>query len=430
MSRNNAQDVPVDETARNKLAALGLSYRAVAEDELADYLRAKHRGFLGPEPTAEEIDSESALLRSRRVVGIYDETAPQPFPIATVMSWETPLTTPAGHIPMWAITGVSVAASHRRRGIARIMLEGELHAAKSAGFAVAGLTVTEATIYGRYGFMPAAPIQRYSVDTRRAAWGPYEPAARVVFVDRAQLARDLAELHESTREDRIGDIGAWDRRWQQIAGLTPESEKPREIRGVRALDPEGRLVGAMAFTIGEGADHASRAFQIGHLVTATPDARAALWRFALSYDLVGAVSAELQPLDEMLPLLVRDRRAITQTVRDHGWLRILDVPEALARRPLAGPVGVRVRVTDPQGIADGAWTLLQLGGEGLQTAPIDDGERVHVEMDIGALSAAYLGAVRLEEFAAVGRVRGDHAKIRELSNALRTDRSPHLSIWY
>ncbi|GGO66620.1 hypothetical protein GCM10010910_26490 [Microbacterium nanhaiense] len=51
MSRNNAQNVPVDETARNKLAALGLSYRAVAEDELADYLRAKHRGFLGPEPT-------------------------------------------------------------------------------------------------------------------------------------------------------------------------------------------------------------------------------------------------------------------------------------------------------------------------------------------------------------------------------------------
>jgi predicted acetyltransferase len=89
-----------------------------------------------------------------------------------------------------------------------------------------------------------------------------------------------------------------------------------------------------------------------------------------------------------------------------------------------------VRVTDPLGLAGGEWTLLQLGGEGLQTVPLSDGERVQVTMDIGALSAAYLGAVRLEELADVGRVRGDRAKIRELSDALRTDRSPHLSIWY
>ncbi|MFP3422479.1 hypothetical protein R0K19_24215, partial [Bacillus sp. SIMBA_161] len=88
--------------------------------------------------------------------------------------------------------------------IARNMLEGELRAAKRAGFAIAGLTVTEATIYGRYGFMPAAPIQRYSIDSRRAGWGAYEPAARILFVDREQLAQDLAELHESTRGDRLG----------------------------------------------------------------------------------------------------------------------------------------------------------------------------------------------------------------------------------
>lgn len=430
MSQNNARNVPLDQPAHEKLAAQGLDYRLVREDELGDYLRGKQRGFLGPEPTDESIDNERAALGNRRLVGVYDESAVQPLPVATVMSWETPLTIPAGQIPMWAITGVTVAATHRRRGIARNMLEGELRAAKSAGFALAGLTVTEATIYGRYGFMPAAPVQGYSVDVRRAGWGSYEPTARVLFVDRAQLAQDLAELHESTRGARIGDIAGWDRRWHQIAGLVPDAEKPGQIRGVRAVDAEGRLVGAMAFTIADGADHASHVFRIGHLVTATPDARAALWRFALSYDLVGTVTAELQPLDEALPWLVNDRRAITQTVRDHGWIRILDVPEALARRPLAGPVGARVRVTDPLGLAAGEWTLLHVGGNGLQVAPMGEGERVDVTMDIGALSAAYLGAVRLEELAAVGRVRGDLAKIGELSDALRTDRSPHLSIWY
>ena len=61
---------------------------------------------------------------------------------------------------MWAISMVTVAATHRRRGIARGLLEGELRAAASAGVPMAGLTVTEATIYGRYGFGPAVPVSR------------------------------------------------------------------------------------------------------------------------------------------------------------------------------------------------------------------------------------------------------------------------------
>lgn len=430
MSQNNAQNVPVDVTARENLAAQGLVYRAIREDDIADFLRAKQRGFLGSEPTDAAIDDDRDLLDRCRAVGVYDETAAQPFPVATARSWETPLTIPGGQMPMWAITSVTVAATHRRRGIARNMLEGELRAAQGAGYALAGLTVTEATIYGRYGFQPAASVQRYSIDTRRAGWGSPDPAARILFVDREQLARDLADLHERTRDGRIGDTAVWEGHWRDVAGVSPDAEKPREIRGVRAIDADGTLVGAMAFTIGDGPDHSAHVLRVLHLVTATADARAALWRFALSYDLVGTVTAELQPLDDPLPWLVADRRAITQTVRDHAWLRILDVPCALARRSLAGPVGVRLEVTDPLGLAGGAWTLLQLGGQGLQVAPLRDGESPQVTMDVGALAAAYLGGVRLEELVAAGRASGDAAKIRELSDALRTDRAPHLSFWY
>lgn len=430
MSQNNAQNVPIDVTARENLAAQGLTYRAVRAEDLADYLRAKKRGFLGSEPTDEAIDAERDLLDRCRAVAVYDETAAQPYPVATARSWETSMTIPGGQTPMWAITSVTVAATHRRRGIARNMLEGELRAAQGAGYALAGLTVTEATIYGRYGFGPATSVQSYSIDTRRAGWGPTDPAARILFVDREQLARDLADLHEGTRADRIGDTDVWEGHWRDAAGLEPDAEKPRDIRGVRAVDADGTLVGAMAFSIGDGPDHSSHVLRVIHMVAATADARAALWRFALSYDLVGTVTAELQPLDEPLPWLVADRRAITRMVRDHGWIRILDVPGALARRPLAGPVGVRLEVTDPLGLAGGAWTLLQLGGQGLQVAPLSDGESAQVTIDIGALSAAYLGDVRLEELAAAGRVTGESAKIRELSEALRTDRAAHLSFWY
>ncbi|MFP3813618.1 GNAT family N-acetyltransferase, partial [Bacillus sp. SIMBA_005] len=80
------------------------------------------------------------------------------FPVATTNAWVTPLTIPGGgELDMWAISMVTVAATHRRRGIARSLLEGELRAAVSAGVPMAGLTVSEATIYGRYGFGSAIP---------------------------------------------------------------------------------------------------------------------------------------------------------------------------------------------------------------------------------------------------------------------------------
>ncbi|MGU7753863.1 GNAT family N-acetyltransferase, partial [Klebsiella pneumoniae] len=77
--------------------------------------------------------------------------------MATVDSWVSELTVSPGRtIPLWSISAVTVAPTHRRRGIATAMLTGELRAAAAAGYALAGLTVTEATIYGRWGFSPAA----------------------------------------------------------------------------------------------------------------------------------------------------------------------------------------------------------------------------------------------------------------------------------
>lgn len=425
----HASSVPADSTSRDRLAARGLDYRVIEGDALADHLRAEHRGFLDDEPTDETIADELLLMQpGRRVIGVYDPEAAQPFPVATECSWGAPLTVPGGEVPMWAISGVTVAATHRRRGIARGMLEGELRAAADAGFAIAGLTVTEATIYGRYGFAPAAPAARIRIDTHRAGWGGYEPAARVFFVEREHLAADLDALHERTRLDRVGDTAAWPRHWRSVAGLVPEADKPRRIRGVRAVDASGELVGSMAFEILTSDERAT--LRVGHLVAATADARAALWRFVIAYDLVDTVEARLQPADDPLPWQVRDRRAVERKVRDHEWLRILDVPAALKSRSLSGAFGVRIEVTDPLGIANGAFTVAQFGAEGVQVESLPDGERPEITLDVGALSAAYLGGVPLETLEAAGRVTGSADKIRAFSDALRTTRAPHLSFVY
>ncbi|GAB3574396.1 hypothetical protein GCM10027445_35170 [Amycolatopsis endophytica] len=67
-------------------------------------------------------------------------------------------------------------------------------------------------------------------------------------------------------------------------------------------------------------------------------ALAGLWRFLLRIDLVAEVRAPGRPLDDPLPLLLTDPRACAVTgLTDHTWLRLVDVPAALAARAY-GPV--------------------------------------------------------------------------------------------
>ena len=205
MSSIDARQVRVDTASSERLAESGMSYRAVPldGDDFPDYYRAVVRGFLGAEPGEKEIEAgrEKKSQRTERLIGVYDATASDGFPVGTVGSWATPLTVPGGEIDMWAISDVTVAGTHRRRGIARAMLEGELRAASDAGIAVAGLTVSEGTIYGRYGFGPAVPAATVSVDTIRAGWGSLVPQAAVSYAPRAEIASAFAEAAGRTRRD-------------------------------------------------------------------------------------------------------------------------------------------------------------------------------------------------------------------------------------
>ncbi|MGF1948938.1 GNAT family N-acetyltransferase, partial [Enterococcus gallinarum] len=77
-------------------------------------------GFLGEEPTKEQVENSREGLRGRRLIGVYDRAGDQPdAPVATVDWWVSELTVSPGRtIPLWSISAVTVAPTHRRRGIA------------------------------------------------------------------------------------------------------------------------------------------------------------------------------------------------------------------------------------------------------------------------------------------------------------------------
>lgn len=433
MTAPDAREIPVDPDSAERLRAIGLDYRLIdAEDEAsADvFLRAEARGFLDPEPTDDALEFDRAAIAMRRNVGVFEEDAARgAWPVATVNSWVTPLTVPGGEIPMWAVSAVTVAGTHRRRGIARALMEGELRAAVAAGVPIAGLTASEATLYSRYGFSVAVPVSRMRVNTRRAGWGVSTPTGRIEYIERPRLASDLGAMHERARLRRPGQIAGWPTRWERMAGLAPNDSKGASVRGVRYVDEAGEMRGVMAYTLAEASPGFRFELSVRQLSAETPDALRALWRFALQHDLVDVVSAELRPVDDPLPLLVADQRGIEQTVHDHGWLRILDVPAVLSARTYAGDVDVVISVTDPLDLAAGTWRLTAAAGERGALEEIPDAAP-DIALGISELSAAYLGGVGLTLLADAGRVGGDETRIAALSRALRADRAPFLSIWY
>jgi GNAT superfamily N-acetyltransferase len=211
-------DAPLNAEISGRLAGHGLTARRVDDTARAETDRwqdAVARGFLNGEPTDTQHDVFAQVGAYRRKLGVYDAAGAQPdLPVATFASWIGELTLPGAIVPACAISAVTVAPTHRRRGILRTLMSGELRTAAELGVPIAALTVSESTIYGRFGFASAAQAAHWEIDTRHVRWaGPAR--GRFDFVTREQGRAAAEALHERMRADSAGELrmpgGHWDR---------------------------------------------------------------------------------------------------------------------------------------------------------------------------------------------------------------------------
>lgn len=428
---NDYLDLPIDPTSRERLAADGLRLELLDTSDpqaYAAWFRAEARGFHDGAPTDELIEQRRGYVADRRRSGVWDDTTAAPAePVATTEVWPADLTVPGRRfVPSWAISAVTVAPTHRRRGVARALLEAELRTAQAYGAPIATLTVSESTIYGRFGFAPAALARDLTIDTRRAKWTGPQPDGRVHFVSGRQLLEDGLALVERVRLATPGQIAYDGILWERQLGLMIGDEDAKKQRFVRYDDAAGQMQGFASYKLTENPDDFTQhRLDLLHLVTATDDAYAALWRFVLEMDLVSEVRAHLRPVDEPVRWMVSDFRAVRVAELDHLWIRILDVPAALEARTYATPGRLVLGVTDPFGACDGTWAL-EVDPSGNPTVtPTDD--PVDVAMTAEELAAIYLGGVSPLMLAAAGRLDG---KAAELEAMFRSPIAPFLSIWF
>jgi len=323
-------------------------------------------------------------------------------PIGIASSYDTEIAVPGGGVlALGAVDGVGVRADRTRRGVLTAMMAAQLEDFAAREIPLAALHASEPTIYGRFGYGSAT--------LGKTVWLP-RPAARLH--DRVAVSGDVRLL---TPEEAVREIPALYRRiGLHRPGMIGRPERWWPISHNRQVSPDGgHLVAVHSGPDGDDGfvvyatitrrsfdspDHGA-ALDVHDLHAAGPAARAALWRYLLSVDLVSEVRARHRPVDEPLALMLTDHRhAATAAVEDDLWLRPVDVAAALAARTYRAAAPVVLAVTD---------RLLPANTGHYEVGP--DGARrtdaaADLALDVDTLGMLYLGHWPATTLAEAGRL--------------------------
>jgi predicted acetyltransferase len=402
--------------------------RHPAVDEAADFLRSVNTAYLEPESK----DAGRARFWLDHIKPDLDRTwgaFDRGRAVGSLRSLAFQLTVPGGRtVPADGISMVSVAATHRRRGLLTGMIGTALAAAVERGDVASILMASEWRIYGRYGYGAATEAADWKIDKIRA--GAQSPLGELEYVTAAELRTLAPPVFDRMRLQRAGGLDRPEVRWDRDFGLVhmEGGEPDWDGRAVVHRDPAGEVDGYLRWhaTWSEGLDNT---LTVDELVAATDSAYGDLWRFALSIDLITHVAARSRPVDEPLPWLVADARFVQQTDRyDKLWVRVLDVPALLTGRDYLSEGRTVLEIVDKAGYAAGRFAL-EAGPDGSSCRPTT--ESAHLTLPVTALGSAYLGGHRLGTLAAAGLL-DEHrpGAVRTADRLLGTDRAPWATLHF
>lgn len=366
-----------------------------------DELRPAHELFLaallrGP-VSDEQWERSGALYAPQRAFGVHEGGAL----IGTAMSFPVEVAVPGGAaVPTAAVTRVGVRADRTRRGVLSALMRHQLAEAAAAGDVLASLRATEGRIYGRFGYGVATRVR--SVAVKRTGGSGWRSGAPVGGAVRMLAAGDavstLAALHERIGLARPGGMSRT-RPWWEVGVGGPLAERTLVVAAVHA-GPDGDD-GYLVATVDDSGGWHERALVLRDLHATSVEAVAGLWRFALDVDLAAAVQGR-RPLDEPLELLLADPRDCAVTgVEDETWLRVVDVPAALAARRFAPAEPFLLAVHDAVlGSNSGVYRVADGGVE--RAGELGGAVTPELECDAAGLAMAYLGDRAPSELVATG----------------------------
>ncbi|MDI9884239.1 GNAT family N-acetyltransferase [Streptomyces sp. HNM0645] len=350
--------------------------------------------------------------------------------VGTAGAFSFRVSVPGGSfVPAAGVTMVSVAATHRRRGVLTSMMRRQLDDVRALGEPLALLTASEPEIYGRFGYGIATHQLNLDIDTVRAriTAPPGTDDVRLRFAPAAESAEACEALYLSTLGSRPGML-ARTPGWERLPLLDP----PAQREGASAMqcvlaERDGEVVGYVRFHNKPDWDASgpNGSILLRDIDALDPAAYAALWRFLFGIDLTTRIRARNRPVDDPLLHLVSDVRRCGVRVRDSLHARLVDVGAALEARTYRTPVDVVLEVEDafcPWN--EGRW---RLSGDAKGASCERTAGPADLSLDVRELGAAYLGGVTLSSLAGAGRVRELRGgALAEASTAFTSDVAPWL----
>ncbi|MET8854231.1 GNAT family N-acetyltransferase [Amycolatopsis sp. NPDC004625] len=335
-------------------------------------------------------------------------------PIGIVSSFDTEIAVPGGRVVRAAaVEGVGVRADRTRRGVLSAMMAAQLADFAARGVPLAVLHASEPTIYGRFGYGSAALGKTVRVTRPAARFHERVPAVgEVRLLTPAEAVKEIPALYRRIGLHRPGMI-ARPQRWWPISHdrqVGPDGDHLVAVHSGPDGDDGFVVYATISRRSSESPDRGA-VLDVHDLHGADPAARAALWRFLLSVDLVSAVHARHRPVDEPLAVQLTDHRhAGTLAVEDDLWLRPVDVAAALAARTYRAAGPVVVAVTDRVRPANTGHYEVGPDGARRTDAAAD------LALDVDTLGMLYLGQWSATALAETGRV-----EVRDAAAVARAD---------
>jgi GNAT superfamily N-acetyltransferase len=334
--------------------------------------------------------------------------------------------------PVAGLTWVGVHPDHRRRGLLTAMLKHHFEHTRREGVHLSALHASEPGIYGRHGYGLASLELGIEVGRGTTFTAPHleDEAAtittRLGTVDDPGMSERRRQVDLDLMATNVGTIVGSPEFYAELGHVTAEeirdSEPPRILVAVQA----GRDVGYVVFKRKHKWPNSRPAAEVSvRSPSGGPAARLALLRRVVDLDLSGQVKIDgLAGTDPVLSWVQGPRGLGDVHPYDSLWLRLVDLPEALASRGYEGICDVVVDVSDTQAPWNaGRWRVRVKDGTG-EAARTDD--EAEVSLPVAALGAAFLGGSNLAEMQRAG-VIAEHrpGAARELWRAFRTDVGPY-----
>lgn len=391
-----------------------MQIRAITEEEFSAWERSAARGF--GEQTTEarrlhirattELERTIAAFNNLEIVGT-----------SSVHSLE--LMIPGSSVPLAYLDWISVLPTHRRMGILTNMMRHTFADLHDQGEAISGLTSTESSIYERFGYGISSWVESYTIKREHSElYKDFRGSGQTQFVEPSEVKSIWPKIYDLIRLSRVGMFRYTPQWWNAFIS-----------------DPEHwRQGGSQMFHVvyhGKEGPEGLASYRIRNkrevvvvlLLGTTLESQGALWQYCFGIDLMTSTFAPGRPVDDPLIWLLRNSRMLNRSVRDKLWIRLIDVPKAIATRSYASECDVTIQVNDPFCRWNQGCYQIQTSFDGAICKP--SRRLPDVILSASDLASIYLGGTKFVTLQRAGRIVELRSEsIKKLDQAFAIEQAP------